>query len=423
MTALSPKLRICHLGKYYHPFRGGIETHVQSLAQAQVDAGSAVTVACINHRDQNGVDVWSSRTTKTPTVTELDGDVRIHRFGKLATLARFDFCRGIRQFLYESSSKYDLLHLHVPNPSMCVALASTRPQLPIVVTYHSDIVKQRFIRKPFRFVENCVFSRVSRIIVATQAYRDSSAVLKKYQRKTTIVPFGLDLSRFKTSSPQSREFEQKLRAKAGGAPIWLCVGRLVYYKGTEYAVRALAKVPGRLMIVGGGELQTSLSELAKQLGVSDRIDWYPNLDDEQLRGAYAAATALWFPSIVRSEAFGLVQVEAMASGCPVINTSIRGSGVAWVSLNDVSGLTVPIQDSDALAAAARRLLEEPGLRDRLSRDAIERAESCFEIHDMTQKTMDVYESVLERKFERVIVPRPRLQTHEAQIEFAGTQTR
>jgi glycosyltransferase involved in cell wall biosynthesis len=392
----TPKLRICHLGKYYHPFRGGIETHVQSLARAQAESGIAVTVACINHRDANGQDVGSSRAAKTPTVIESDGDVQVHRFGKLATLARFDFCRGMRQFLYETWSKYDLLHLHVPNPSMCVALAATRPKVPIVVTYHSDIVKQRFIRKPFRIIEDAVLSRVSRIIVATQAYRDSSSVLKRYHGKTAIVPFGLELDRFKTSSHRSQEFENELRAKSQGSPIWLCVGRLVYYKGTEHAIRALVDCPGRLVVVGGGELFSSLRELAESLKVADRIDWYGSLDDEQLRGAYRAATAMMFPSVVRSEAFGLVQIEAMASGCPVINTHIPGSGVPWVSLDNVSGLTVPINDPGALATAASRIASEPGLRNRLSTGAIERADQFFNIDDMTERTMNVYSTVLGR---------------------------
>ncbi len=316
MNRIETKMRICHLGKYYHPFRGGIETHVRSIAQAQISAGADVSVACINHRDHLNRDVWSSRLAHTPSVDEKDGDVRIRRFGKFATLARFDFCRGIRNFLNEASSKYDLLHLHVPNPVMCVALAATNPRIPVVVTYHSDIVKQRFIRKPFRLIEDRVLANVERIIVATQAYRDSSTVLSRYQEKTTVIPFGLDLQPYRTVTPKVTAFEEELRRRSGGEPIWLCVGRLVYYKGTEFAIRALVNCPGRLVVVGGGELYASLRELADILKVSDRIDWYGSLDDEQLRGAYRAASALFFPSVVRSEAFGLVQIEAMASGCP-----------------------------------------------------------------------------------------------------------
>lgn len=407
MNGLQSKIRICHLGKYYNPFRGGIETHVRAIAQAQDSSGANVSVACINHRDRQHRDVWSNRFAQTPTVDEWDGNVRVHRFGKFATLARFDFCRGLRNFLHSADQNYDLLHLHVPNPVMCVALAATRTQIPVVVTYHSDIVKQRFIRKPFRLVEDRVMSAVSRIIVATQAYRDSSPVLARYQEKTTVIPFGLDLQPYRTTTARAQAFEEELRRKAAGEPIWLCVGRLVYYKGTEIAIRALVNCPGRLVVVGGGELLSSLRELASVLNVAHRIDWYVSLDDEQLRGAYRAATALMFPSVVRSEAFGLVQIEAMASGCPVINTDIPGSGVPWVSVDTVSGLTVPIRDAEKLAEAARRIVYEPGLRRRLSEGAVTRAYQYFDFSDMTEQTMRVYSQALGRVTEPVAPRRPK----------------
>ena len=407
-TESTPKLRICHLGKYYHPFRGGIETHVRSLANSQAEMGCHVTVACINHLDANGKDVWANRFSRTPTVVDYDGDVVVKRFGKLGTLARFDFCAGIRSFLKKSADDFDILHLHVPNPAMCVWLASVNTRVPIVVTYHSDIVKQRFIRKPFRIVENRVLDQVDQIVVATEAYRDTSDVLARYPGKTKVIPFGLDLEPYRNPSAKALAFAKKLREEYGSTPLWLCVGRMVYYKGFEYAVRALAHCPGKLLIVGSGPLYDSLRTLAESLQVADRIDWRCGLDEDELIGAYHAATALWFPSIVRSEAFGLVQIEAMASGCPIINTNIQGSGVPWVSRDGVSGYTVPIQDPVALADAARRLIENPSVRESLARGAIQRAEEEFAIRKMTYQTMGVYESVLQRELqiERAYEPIP-----------------
>ncbi len=394
MPLKTSKLRICHLGKYYHPFRGGIETHVRSLAQSQSALGHEVTVACINHIDANGNDVWCGRLAKTPSVLGNDGNVTVQRFGKLGTLARFDFCTGVRKFLRNAEKNFDVLHLHVPNPALCVWLASFKPKVPLVVTYHSDIVKQRFIRKPFRVVEDWVLSRVNQIIVATQAYRDSSDVLSRYLDKTTVVPFGLDLAPYRRPTEKSLAFARQLEEQFGDAPLWLCVGRLVYYKGFEYAVRALKDSPGRLMIVGQGQLYDSLQALAESLGVADRLVWRSSLDDDELRGAYLASTALWFPSVVRSEAFGLVQIEAMASGCPVINTDIAGSGVSWVSLDGISGYTVPVENPTELAKAACRLADNPELRAELSAGAIQRAEEIFDIRKMTARTTHVYDSIL-----------------------------
>ena len=390
----NPSLRILHLGKYYYPFRGGVETHVRSLAQAQASIGHSVTVACINHCDASGNDVWGDRFRTTPGVSEMDGEVQIRRIGKVGTIARFDFCPGILKFLKNECRKFDVLHLHVPNPVMCAALSAIQLNCPLVVTYHSDIVKQKWIRKPFRFIEKVVFKKVKRFIASSEKYLESSPILSLHRGKVQVIPFGIDLRPYQKPSQLALDFSRQLRTQFGDGPIWLCVGRLVYYKGTEFAIRSLRDCPGRLLIVGSGSLETSLRKLAEQLGVEDRIVWYRDLNDDELIGAYHAATALWFPSILRSEAYGFVQIEAMASGCPVINTAIPGSGVDWVSQDGISGLTVPPGDSSAFSAAARKLVENPSLRNLLSYGAINRTNEEFELSKMARRTDSIYRSIL-----------------------------
>jgi len=387
-------IRVCHLAKYYAPFRGGIETHVQAIARAQNASGLDVTVACINHLDDRNQDVWCDRLARTSRQSATDGGVRLEKFGKFGTLARFDFCTGLLGFLRNAPANFDILHLHVPNPTFSIAVAASKPSLPLVVTYHSDIVKQRFIRQPFRIVEKIVFNRVSQFIAATAAYANSSEVLRSRLNQTTVIPFGLNLDPYTNPSPSALRFRDQLLQRSGGLPLWLCVGRFVYYKGFEHAIRALPQCRGRLILVGSGELKTSLVSLAVELGVADRIEWLEKLSDDELVGAYHAATAFWFPSIVRSEAFGLVQIEAMASGCPVINTRIPGSGVAEVSLDNVSGITVAPASANELAAAANRLDTQPELLARLSKGAAQRASEHFSIQQMVEQTNDVYRSVL-----------------------------
>jgi rhamnosyl/mannosyltransferase len=150
------------------------------------------------------------------------------------------------------------------------------------------------------------------------------------------------------------------------------------------------------MVIGTGPLEAALRQKAEALGVADRVIWFGPAEPDQLIGAYQAATAFWFPSVARSEGFGLVQVEAMASGCPVINTAIPGSGVSWVSLHQISGLTVPVGNAEAFAAAAQRLLDEKGLRDLLGRQGRERACSDFAEQKMAERSLDIYSRVLSR---------------------------
>jgi rhamnosyl/mannosyltransferase len=154
-------------------------------------------------------------------------------------------------------------------------------------------------------------------------------------------------------------------------------------------------VRGRLVLIGDGPEQPALRAEAKRLGVEDRVVFTGSLPHYlDLVPYYLAADAFWFPSNARSEAFGLVQVEAMASGCPVINTRIPHSGVAWVSLHEETGLTVPVDDPPALAAAANRLLTEPGLRDRLASAALRRAVQEFDHRVMAERSLSLYSHVL-----------------------------
>jgi rhamnosyl/mannosyltransferase len=220
--------------------------------------------------------------------------------------------------------------------------------------------------------------------------------LRAFERKVRPLPLGIELAPYLQPSPAALEAESHWRAQAGGGPLWLMVGRLVYYKGLFTALEALAHAPGRLVVVGQGPLEAEGRERARALGVEGRVTWAGYLPPDALTGAYRAATALWFPSNARSEAYGLSQVEAMASALPVLNTAIAHSGVPWVSRDEETGLTVPVGDARALARAARRLVEEPGLAKRLGAEARRRAVAEFGHDVMAARSLALYAEVLGR---------------------------
>lgn len=383
-------LRVCHLGKFYPPASGGIETHLQTLARAQTKLGLSVQVLCVNHMDRERRDVTWKNFAATENVVDADGSVRVVRLGRRASVARLDICPGmIGAFRKLRLDDFDLLHLHVPNPTMLLALYACRPRVPWVITYHSDVVRQKALMLLQRPFENWVFRRSRAILATSPEYPKGSSYLKRFPDKTVVAPFGIDLELYRNPNDEARSFAEDL-GREHGSPLWLAVGRLVYYKGLHNAIRALASVQGRLMIVGDGPLKPTLEALSREVGVADRVIWRNNLSPSQLIGAYHAATALWFPSNARSEAFGLVQVEAMACGRPVINTAIAGSGVPWVSQHEISGLTVPVDDWHAFAQAANRLWTDEDLRERLGRQARERAQSEFDEAMMAKRTLQVY---------------------------------
>jgi glycosyltransferase involved in cell wall biosynthesis len=396
-------MRVCHLGKFYPPACGGIETHLKTLATAQSRQGARVQVVCVNHCDRSGRDVTWERLARTGDIEEWDDSVSLVRLGRLASIARLDVCPGLLSRLRRlTSSDFDLLHLHVPNPTMLLALALAKPRLPWVITYHSDVVKQRILARLVRPFEDMVFRQAGAVLVSSPTYPLGSAYLQRHSDKLVVIPFGIELQPLFDPTSEALTAAARLRS-AHGQPLWLLVGRLVYYKGIDQALQALRHVPGKLVIVGEGPLRHELGELAERLGVAERVVWLGRLPGAELIGAFHAATALWFPSNARSEAFGLVQIEAMASGCPVINTNIAGSGVAWVSRHEETGLTVPVNDAGALAAAANRLLTEPGLRAKLSREARRRAGAEFGQDQMARRTLDIYERVVNSQREPALL--------------------
>lgn len=392
MDSLTP-LRICHLGKFYPPAPGGIETHVRSLARAQAELGADVEVLCVNHAATSGVDVTWQMFGRSSDVEEWDGPVRVTRLGRLGGVSRLELCPSLIPALFRACRRADLVHVHAPNVTMYLALSTRRLQVPLVVSHHSDVIKQRHLGRLFAPVERLVLGRAAQVFSNSAGYVEGSRLLQRFADKLSVLPLGIDLMPFQEPAAAARDFAAQLRHEHGN-PLWLAVGRLIYYKGLEVALRALCKVPGKLLIIGRGPLQAPLQRLALELGVGERVVWLDFLEPTELVGAYLAARALWFPSTHRSEAFGLVQVEAMASGCPVLNTDIPGSGVAWVSLDGVSGLTVPTGDADALAAAAQRLLDDPDLSERLSAGGRRRARAEFSDTLMARRSLEAYVTLL-----------------------------
>jgi rhamnosyl/mannosyltransferase len=375
-TLTARPIRVCHLGKYYAPSAGGIESHVRTLALAQAELGMEVRVFCVNH--QAG-----------PTRTERDGLVEVVRFSRAAAAAKLDVCPDLRATLARVEA--DILHLHVPNPTMILALLGTGLRAPVVVTYHSDLIRQRVLGALFRPFERLAYRRVRAILPTSPLYPAGSRFLRSYADRLQVLPHGIDLEPFLNPSEEDRAEARRIRARFDG-PLWLGCGRLVYYKGFQNAIRALAHVRGSLLLIGEGPDQGALQNEARRLGVRDRVVFLGNVP--RVVPYYLAADAFWFPSNARSEAFGIVQVEAMASGCPVINTQIPHSGVSWVSPHEETGLTVPVDHPAALASAANRLLTEPGLRDRLAAAARERAMREFDHRTMAQRSMAIYRRVL-----------------------------
>lgn len=379
---MNEPLRVLHLGKYYPPAPGGIESLVRDMAVGQVQAGLDVTVHVFQHRKGES------------TSHEEDCGVKIMRHACRANFAKLDISADLVDHIRRA--RPDIIHVHVPNPSMILALLAARDlanDVPIVVGYHADVVKQKLRALLFRPIEHRFYRRVAAITTPSPAHGLNSRVLRPYFDRVRMVPLALNLDPYLNPSADDLETAEHLRQSVSG-PIWLACGRLVYYKGFMTAIAALARTTtgGQLWIIGTGPDRLKLENEAVRLGVADRVKFLGHVS--RTVPYYYAADAFWFPSNARSESFGLAQVEAMASGCPVINTKIPHSGVPWVSLDQETGLTVPVGDHEALAIAADQLARHPELRSRLGNAARRRAIDQFEIGAMVRRLNVVYEDVL-----------------------------
>jgi glycosyltransferase involved in cell wall biosynthesis len=375
-----PSFRVVHLGKFFHPAHGGIERMVRALAHEQAKLGCSVRVICMDHE--------RGRATRV----EQDGPVEVVRLRRAMSFCKLDHCPDLPRVIRESDA--DLLHLHTPNPSMILGLLRSGDRRPLVVSHVSDVIKQRLRRLLFSPIERACYDRARLVLAMSSPYIGGSALLRRYIDRVAVLPIGLDLTPFLDPSPAVVGRSVLLRRSHPG-PLWFSCGRLVYYKGLETALHALRSVPGTLLIAGDGRSRPGLERLATRLNLKDRVRFLGRIpSDEDLIAHYLAADAFWFPSNARSEAYGLVQVEAMASGCPVINTAIPHSGVPWVSRHEETGLTVPVDDPAAFAAAARRLLEEPGLRNRLATGARARTIAEFRSEAMGRRSLALYSATL-----------------------------
>jgi glycosyltransferase involved in cell wall biosynthesis len=374
-------MKVLQLGKYYAPYRGGMETHLSGL--------------CEELKGRVELEVLVSHTAPR-TVREVVHGVSVTRCAELVKVASTSLNPTLPLEL--SRRRYDLLHMHFPHPMAVMGyLGSARPRRHgLVVTYHSDVVRQKRLLKLYGPFMQRVLERADAILVGSPNYVETSEALRPHRARCHMVPFGIDVSRFQRT-PEREAAAAALRARYGGAPLLMGVGRLVYYKGFDHAIRALRQVEGaHLLLVGDGPLRAELEALARECGVASRVHFLGHLGDEALTTLYYACDAYVLSSVTRAEAFALVQLEALACGLPVINTALD-SGVPFVSRHEESGLTVPPGDEAALASAMRRMLDHPKQRRAWGEAGRARVLAEFTQARMGERVLSVYRDVLDAR--------------------------
>jgi glycosyltransferase involved in cell wall biosynthesis len=368
-------MHVLHVGKYYPPYRGGIETVVEQLCRGLVRRGLEITALVSND--------------SPATVDETIEGVRVLRLGRSAELnsqpLNWRLVPTLRRL------RFDAMHFHTPNPVGALAVLAARRAEPIVVTHHSDIVRQRLLGGPATVAQSLLYRRAAALIAATPKHIEHSPVLRRFESTCRVIHFPIDAIPY-ADAPST--WDEQLPAAWQSEPLVLFVGRLVYYKGVDVLLEALRLTErARLAIVGVGPLAPQLVEQAARLGITERIKFLGAVPDSRLRSLYKCARFLVLPSVAPSEAFGMVQLESMAAGRPVISTDLK-SGVPYVNQHGVTGLIVPPSNPQALAAAMKTLLENEPRALSLGQAAQRRVLAEFHVDKIVDAHVELYASVL-----------------------------
>ena len=368
-------MKVLHFFKTYYPdTTGGIEQVMFQLCQ-----GSRAF----------GVEGQVLTLSPTPSPERIQvADHSVVRVKENFNLASTGFSLSAFSTFKAMAAEADLVHFHFPWPMMDLVHFATRHGRPTVLSYHSDIIKQRTLLKLYAPLMNRMLGSMDRILVASPNYQRTSETLKPFANKTVVVPYGLD----ETAYPQvSGERQAHWQAQVPDT-FFLFVGVLRYYKGLSTLLDALEGVDYPVLILGGGPQEQELKAQAERLQLRN-VRFLGRLDDEDKACLLQLSHALVFPSHLRSEAFGISLLEASMYSKPMISCEI-GTGTTFVNIDGETGLAVPPENPQALRGALRRLWDNPEEAARFGAQARARFEALFTAQRMCERTIEVYRQLV-----------------------------
>jgi glycosyltransferase involved in cell wall biosynthesis len=370
-------MQVLYVYKDYFPVLGGIEGHVKLLAEGMAARGVDVRVLVTN--------------TARRTVTEHINGVPVTKTSRLANISSAPVSADLFRLI--GAARPDISHLHFPYPIGELAQLLRGRARRLVVTYHSDIVRQRWLRIFYRPFLQRLLVRADAISLSNPTYITNSHFVAPHASKCVIIHHGQDISRFAPTAKSGRRAAE-IRSEHG-TPLVIFVGRMRYYKGGDVLIAAMREVarPAHALFVGSGPMEAAWKSRASAPDLKDRIHFAGNVSDADLPAYYQAASVFVLPSTLPAETWGAVQIEAMASGLPSICTDL-GTGTSYVNQDGITGLMVAPGDPHALAAAINRLLADESLRRRLGEAARCRAEAEFSHTHMLDQTLALYQRLL-----------------------------
>lgn len=371
-------MRILHVFKTYLPETvGGIEQVIYQICQSGIAHGIESHVLTLSAKPE-------------PSDLML-AEHHVHRAKLDLQLASTGFSYSVWGRLKALAAEADVVNYHFPWPFMDVLHFAARIKKPTVVTYHSDIIRQKHLLKLYRPLMHRFLGSVDRIVAASPNYLATSDVLTHYRDKTSIIPYGLDKAAYPVPSPaRSAQWRQRF-----GERFFLFVGVMRYYKGLHILLEAAKGTGYPIVIVGSGPLELGLRAQAQALGLN-HVHFVGRVDDDDKVALLQLCSAMVFPSHLRSEAFGISLLEGAMYGKPMISSEI-GTGTSYINVHNQTGLVVPPSDPQAFRAAMRTLWDNPPLAAQMGLQAERRYEQLFTAERMGQQIAALYRELLESK--------------------------
>ena len=365
-------MRVLHFYKTYYPDSwGGIEQVIRQMCVGTGRLGVSNEVLTLT---RNG----------GPETIEIEGH-KVHRVPLDFEIASNAFSFAAIRQLARLAREADVIHYHFPWPFMDLAHFMARVRKPSVVTYHSDIVRQKALLRVYTPLKRRFLRDVDAIVATSPNYFASSEVLGRYRDKVSTIPFGLDRSTYAEPRP---EIMEKWRARTNGERFFLVVGVLRYYKGLHILLDAVASTDYPVVIVGAGPIEQELKAHAQRLGLH-HVQFVGAVDEEDKVALLKLCYAMAFPSHLRSEAFGISLLEGAMYGKPMISSEI-GTGTTYINIDNETGLVVPPSDAAAFGQAMRTLWDNPQLAADMGRRAEARYWELFTAQKMAENYAALY---------------------------------
>ena len=381
-------MKVLQLGKFY-PIRGGVEKVMWDITRGLAQRNLPCDMLCAMlrgdetdapHRSMARIEADGTR------VLSFSPRNRVFCVPALAKKAGTMLAPAMVRWLRRHAAEYDLIHIHHPDPMAALALWLSGYRGRVVLHWHSDIVSQKFFLFFYRPLQSWLLRRAECIVGTTPVYLQASKSLARVQNKCRCIPIGIEP--VKCISQKNNAF----RTQYPNKKIIFALGRLVPYKGFDCLVRAAACLNEDYMVLigGSGPLRESLEQQIWRMGLKERVNLLGYVSDASLPALYNACDVFVMSSQMKTEAFGIVQIEAMSCGKPVVATTIPESGVSWVNEHGISGLNVAPQDAEAMAAAILQICADEESYRHYAAGARARFEACFTFSGMIDKIVVLY---------------------------------